>query len=160
MSLVATVLFAGVRPHAAAADVGRPNIVVFVTDDQPRELLTMPKTRSWFQDAGTDFTNAWVTTPLCCPSRSSILSGRYAHNTGVHTNSSPAEVQALDQHDTIERLLHDAGYHTAMAGKYLNSWDITHAPPFFDRYAMHTSSTAYTNPKLNVDGTVGAVSGF
>src|SRR3954451_14967880 len=159
MSLVIVGALTGIRPDAAAA-VERPNVVVFVTDDQPRELITMPKTRSWFQSGGTDFANAWVTTPLCCPSRASILSGRYAHNTGVHTNSNATEVRALDQNATIERLLHDDGYHTAITGKYLNSWNLSQTPPNWDRFAFQTSSTAYTNPKLNVDGTVTSESGF
>jgi arylsulfatase A-like enzyme len=158
--VVASLAIPAYGPLAAAADATRPNIVVFVTDDQPRDLVTMPKTRSWFQDAGTDFTNAWVTTPLCCPSRSSIFSGRYAHNTGVHTNSSTQEVQAFDQHATIQRRLHDEGYHTAMTGKYLNSWDLTEPPPYFDRFALHNGGATYSDPKVNADGTVKTVSGF
>jgi hypothetical protein len=58
--------------------IDRPNILIIMTDDQRAHgtLSVMPRTRAWFTDQGTTFTNAWVTTPLCCPSRSSIFTGR------------------------------------------------------------------------------------
>ena len=62
-----------------------PNIVMFLTDDQDlvlNGLEPMPKTREWFSD-GQIFENAFVSTPVCCPSRSSLLTGRYQHNTKV-----------------------------------------------------------------------------
>ena len=66
-----------------------PNIVMFLTDDQDlvlNGLEPMPKTREWFSD-GQIFENAFVSTPVCCPSRSSLLTGRYQHNTKVVNNS-------------------------------------------------------------------------
>jgi arylsulfatase A-like enzyme len=122
-----------VRP-ARAVDGARPNILVFVTDDQRIDgLSVMPKTASWFRAGGTTFPNGVVTTPLCCPSRASIFTGRFAHNHGVRRNEDPVAVRALDQSLTIERYLHDAGYHTAIGGKFLNTWPNTTTPPYFDR---------------------------
>ena len=46
----------------------------------------MPRTRAELGRAGVEFTEAFMTTPLCCPSRSSILTGQYAHRTGVYKN--------------------------------------------------------------------------
>ena len=66
-----------------------PNIVMFLTDDQDlvlNGLEPMPKTREWFS-GGQIFENAFVSTPVCCPSRSSLLTGRYQHNTKVVNNS-------------------------------------------------------------------------
>lgn len=77
-------------PVAAAASSGRPNIVVIVTDDQDVASITsMPQVQALLAAQGTTFTNAFVTTPLCCPSRTSLFRGQYAHNHGVLRNSPP-----------------------------------------------------------------------
>ena len=69
----------------------RPNVLLIVADDQRWDTLSvMPKTRRWIADAGASFPHAMVATPLCCPSRSSIFIGDYAHNTGVHDNGDTA----------------------------------------------------------------------
>ena len=66
----------------------RPNILIILTDDQRIGTLdVMPVTRRIFSEGGTTFTDAFATTPQCCPSRASILSGLYAHNHGVADNS-------------------------------------------------------------------------
>ena len=67
----------------------------------------MPQTLSWFETGGTQFTQAFATTPGCCPSRASIFSGRYMHNHGVRTNDSS---QSLDQRFTIQAYLKAGGY--------------------------------------------------
>jgi arylsulfatase A-like enzyme len=121
------------RP-ALAADGARPNILVFVTDDQRLDgLSVMPKTASWFRAGGSTFPNGVVTTPLCCPSRASIFTGRYAHNHGLKRNGEPQVVRNFDQSHTIQRYLHDAGYHTGLAGKFLNPWPSGTPPSYFDR---------------------------
>src|ERR687892_1892661 len=101
------------------SDAARPNILVIVTDDQRADTLrVMPKTRHYFRRNGKEFPNSFVSTPLCCPSRASIFSGRYAHNHGIfRTSANPAN---FDQEATLQARLHDAGYSTAIAGKYIN----------------------------------------
>lgn len=145
----------------APTPASRPNILLIVTDDQRAAVDTlsvMPKTRALFEGEGTNFPNYMVTTPLCCPSRSTIFSGRYAHNTGVQTNTNAEDVQAFDQRATIQAYLRGAGYQTGIAGKFLNTWPVGQDPPNFDRWAIFGGG--YVDPVFNVDGTVRIHSGY
>ena len=92
-----------------AAAAARPNILIVVTGDQRGGLDVMPKTIAWMGTAGTRYANAFASTPLCCPSRASILAGRYAHNHGVTSNR---RAKTLDQQTTIQ-LPRSGGYRTA-----------------------------------------------
>jgi arylsulfatase A-like enzyme len=149
-----------IEPLAVATAATRPNVLVIVTDDQRADTMgVMARTRAWFAD-GARFPNAVTPTPLCCPARSSIFTGRYAHNHGVRTNSDRSQTGALDQRVTIQAYLDRAGYRTAIAGKYFNAWPLATPPPHFDRYATLTYSTAYWEPKMNVNGRVRQVSGY
>lgn len=99
----------------------RPNIILILADDLGADDLGCygnPFVQTPYIDRiakeGIRFTNAYVTTSSCSPSRCSILSGRYPHNTGaaeLHTPL-PAEIP------TFAELLHAAGYYTAQAGKW------------------------------------------
>lgn len=105
-----------------------------LTDDQRAETLrTMPATLRWFKDGGTQFLRAFATTPVCCPSRASIMTGQYAHNHEVRTNEL---VDQFNEGETLHRYLQDQGYYTAMAGKYLNLWKAENDPAHFDRWAL------------------------
>ncbi|MGZ6957666.1 MAG: sulfatase-like hydrolase/transferase, partial [Acidimicrobiia bacterium] len=73
------------RPPAAVP--ARPNILFVLTDDMTvADLGSMPGVRRVITDHGLRFTRAMVSVSLCCPSRTTILRGQYAHNTGVLTN--------------------------------------------------------------------------
>jgi arylsulfatase A-like enzyme len=109
---------------ARAAQAPRPNIVVIETDDQTAEQLrVMRKTLRLLGDEGTTFDRSFVTLSLCCPSRATLLTGQYAHNSGVLTNSLPyGGYQKLDHRNTLAVWLQGAGYWTAHVGKYLNGY--------------------------------------
>ena len=128
-----------------------PNVLVIVTDDQRIDQWrqAMPAVQRVFRRRGTTFTRATVTTPMCCPSRASIMTGRYAHNHGVRNNFLAEE---MAQDSTIQAYLQRGGYLTAMAGKFLNKWPIVDDPPHFDRWAM--SRVGYYDTPMNIDGHV------
>jgi arylsulfatase A-like enzyme len=138
------------RAGDRAAQRPRPNVLVIVTDDARAETLAaMPKTRRWIGDAGVTFTNGFAPTPSCCPSRASIFSGRYVHNHGVLRQQLAGH---LDQSTTLASYLKDAGYHTAMAGKFLNRWPLKTPPPAYDRFAL--ANGGYYDQVWAVDGAV------
>jgi len=156
--LVLTGTFALVRIDAKAQPPsGAPNVLIIVTDDQRYDgtLAGMPGVRKWFKKQGRFFSQAFATTPLCCPARASIFTGQYAHNHGVRKNNLGDE---LPQNRTIQRSLWLNGYNTAMAGKYLNGWQIEDNPPYFDRWAMQ--KWGYYESEFNVDGFVQEVSKY
>ncbi|HEX6684959.1 MAG TPA: sulfatase [Candidatus Limnocylindrales bacterium] len=135
--LVALVVVAlGLVPTTARASgpeaADRPNILLINTDDQRADTLdVMPKLRRWFAD-GRTFTRSLVNIPSCCPSRATLFSGDYPHNHGVRHQ---VDAKNLDVDATLPGYLSRAGYRTAMAGKYLNSWPLEQAPPHFDRFS-------------------------
>ncbi|MFG2788477.1 sulfatase-like hydrolase/transferase [Streptomyces sp. NPDC048419] len=100
-----------------------------LTDDQPKETdRAIPRTLDRLGGQGVTFGRAHTGTPLCAPSRASIMSGRYAHHHGVLDTRHPYH---LDQHTTVQRQLRAAGYRTGLFGKYLNYWHTGDDPPHF-----------------------------
>lgn len=138
------------RGPVASAAPAQPNVLIIITDDQRIESMgPMRRTRFWFRQGGTEYLNAFATTPLCCPSRASIFTGRYAHNHKVRTN---ADAHELDQKSTLQRYLEDHSYQTGIVGKYLNSW--TGTPPHFDQWHTFENRSAYRNAPFNSNGVV------
>ena len=141
----------GPEPVAAQTALERPNVLIVLTDDQRTGLSSMPDTKRFFRD-GTAFPNAVVTTPLCCPSRVSILTGLYAHNHGVHDNQGN-NLAGIDHESSLPAYLKGAGYRTAYFGKYINGWPYAH-PPYFDEFALQRKGWYY-----NVEWNVGTADG-
>jgi N-acetylglucosamine-6-sulfatase len=121
-------------PSLAAGNMGsRPNIVFILTDDLATNLVQyMPHVLKMQKD-GVTFSNYFVTDSLCCPSRSSIFTGRYPHDTGVFKNTGKDGGYLVFRDRGLERStfatsLSGAGYRTAMLGKYLNEYKpVAHA---------------------------------
>jgi arylsulfatase A-like enzyme len=104
-----------------------PNIVFVLTDDLAWNLVQFMPHVVKMQKAGATFTNYFVTDSLCCPSRSSIFTGRYPHDTGVFRNVGDdggylAFRRRGHEQATFATALSAAGYRTAMLGKYLNGY--------------------------------------
>jgi N-acetylglucosamine-6-sulfatase len=126
--VVALGLIAGCSSGAPpAGSPGKTNIVMILTDDLATNLVQyMPHVQA-LEKQGTTFANYTVTDSLCCPSRSSIFSGRFPHDTGVYTNGgSDGGFQTFksrgEESSTFATDLQHAGYRTAMMGKYLNGY--------------------------------------
>ena len=88
------------------------------------------------------------TTPTTwSPPRSAVPPGRRSSAGGTRTtracrpNTDAADVQAFDQQATIQAYLHEAGYQTAIAGKFFNTWPVGQDPPNFDPWAIFGKGT-------------------
>ena len=122
---------AGTHPPAlgqAKAAEGRPNVLVIETDDQTLESMrVMQNVNSLIGDQGVTFTRSFVNYSLCCPSRATFLTGQYAHNHRVWSNTPPdggfSRFEALHANNNLAIWLRGAGYYTAMIGKYLNGYE-------------------------------------
>lgn len=157
--LLVALLVAGLPTSGQARKqtrAARPNILLIVTDDQRAGTLNgMPRTKELFARAGVTFTDAYTSTPLCCPARASIMTGRYPHNHGVRRNE---DAEQLAQESTLQYYLQSSGYLTGMAGKYLNGWPEAAAdPPYFDKWAAIDDTNyqrVYNDMTVNVNGDV------
>ena len=101
--LAAALVLGSPRPDAAPAAFERPSVVVVMTDDQTyQDMAAMPQTQLLIGAAGARFTRSYVSTPLCCPSRATYLTGQYGHNNGIVNNSPPfGGVEALNARHTL-----------------------------------------------------------
>jgi N-acetylglucosamine-6-sulfatase len=105
----------------------RPNIVFVLTDDLSWNLVPYLPHVLAMERAGESFSNYFVTDSLCCPSRASIFTGRFPHNTHVTSNSPPYGGFAVfhergEELETFATALQRVGYRTGMMGKYLNGY--------------------------------------
>jgi arylsulfatase A-like enzyme len=139
-------------PSRATPPDRRPNVVVILTDDQtfesfPHDPPVMPQLQRQVEDPSEHwvrFPNAFINTPLCCPSRASILTGRYSHRTGVVDNGTG---ENLDDGHTIATALRSAGYTTGLIGKYLNEYPFGHAPvppPGWDTWLVKLQGSSHS----------------
>src|SRR5215210_963118 len=145
--------FVVVSPDPARA-AEPPTIVIVLTDDQRWDSLwAMPTVQAQLVDRGMTFTNAFVSNPLCCPSRTTLLTGKYSHTTGVWTNEPPlGGFPAFDDSATLATWLSAAGYRTGFFGKYLNAYSGTYIPPGWDRWFAF--ARGYFDYDVNDDGLV------
>ncbi|MDZ7268783.1 MAG: sulfatase-like hydrolase/transferase [candidate division KSB1 bacterium] len=137
----------GAQPAGDSTGTSRPNFLIIITDDQRFDSMEfMPKTKRRIFEEGLTFTRAYVTTPLCCPSRASILTGMYAHKHGVRLNEDPLH------EETFVVRLHEAGYYTGFVGKYLNSYTGLPRPEFDFWAARKAGHSTYFDPVINFNG--------
>jgi N-acetylglucosamine-6-sulfatase len=138
---------------APSEPAGPPNIVFILTDDLDYAALEyMPKLKSLLVDQGLTLSNFYISMPLCCPSRATILRGQYGHNTQIMGNDLPfggyPKFAALgEEESTIATWLQAAGYRTMLAGKYLNAFpdrdDLMHIPPGWTEWYSPVDGVPY-----------------
>ncbi len=126
-----------------------PDILIIVTDDQRYDDLDefMPITKKEIFDKGIRFNSAYVTTPACCPSRSSIMTGLYTSQHAVRGNR-----YTLNKTTFFEQLSKDKKYLTGLVGKYLNSWNGEKREEFNYWASFEYGSVKYKNPRINENG--------
>jgi N-acetylglucosamine-6-sulfatase len=160
---------APVDPAQAAT---QPNIIFIITDDMRKDDLNptyMPQTTKQLVEKGRSFQNAFVSNPLCCPSRATIMRGQYGHNTKIwfNTNIFDPDPNVHDggwlgyngngyEKDNVATHLKAAGYRTGLFGKYLNGYvDATdNTPPLgWDRWFAF-KTLHYYGYDVNDQGTI------
>jgi N-acetylglucosamine-6-sulfatase len=144
----------------------RPNILLILVDDLDAKLGTldaMPNLQNLVAAQGLTMEDFFINTPVCCPSRSSILRGQYTHNHQVYTNAMPLGgfekfYSLQNETSTLATWLQAAGYRTALFGKYFNGYpfktDRTYIPPGWADWYSPARGTPYKefNYYLNENG--------
>jgi arylsulfatase A-like enzyme len=132
-----------------------------MSDDQTVESMrVMANVNAMLGAEGTTFVDNYVSFPLCCPSRTTFLTGQYGHNHTVMGNAPPQggwEKLAPTHANTLPAWLKLAGYHTVHIGKYLNGYGRqrpTEVPPGWDEWfgSVDPSTYRYYDYTLNENG--------
>ena len=143
----------------------RPNFVFILVDDMRWDSFSYaghPFLKTPHIDRiareGAQFTNAFVTTPLCSPSRGSFLTGQYVQTHGVIGNTA-AGVPISHKLETFPKLLQASGYETGYFGKWHMGNDASPRPGF-DRWVSFKGQGVYNDPALNIDGQETKATGY
>jgi arylsulfatase A-like enzyme len=133
------------------------NVVFILTDDMTTsELSAMPNVQTLLAGQGTSFNEAYISFPLCCPSRATMMSGQYMHNHGVHGNIAPNgswfKFRAHESND-LPVWLQDDGYYNVHIGKYMNGYGVTDnslpvPPGWSEWYGKISEDALYFNYQL------------
>lgn len=150
---------AGCISRADAGSGEKPNVLMVMTDDQWLESMRiMSHTKRLVGEEGVTFDRYHPSTPLCCPSRSTYLSGQFAHNNGVRHNKAPqGGYDKLNEKKTLPVWMQKAGYDTSHIGKYPNGYGVgnpEHVPPGWDEWRGSVDPTTYRmwGYRLNENG--------
>jgi N-acetylglucosamine-6-sulfatase len=160
---------------APVAAQDAPNIVVVLVDDlsvneyeAALSANVWPSIRQHVVEAGTKFTDSFASTALCCPSRTTLLTGQHGHNHGVLDNILPTGgATKIEDTETLPVWLKAAGYRTGFVGKYLNGYgavpsepgpkdDPTYIPPGWDDWQALIGLARMWNYKITDNGVVQA----
>jgi N-acetylglucosamine-6-sulfatase len=141
---------------AMRAATATPDLVLILADDMTdADWRSLPETRRLLPAV---YPNFFLTQPLCCPSRATLLTGQYPHNHGTLRNNAGADAGWASFEDregeTLAVALQNGGYRTALIGKYLNHYPLTAGPrPGWDVW-FATGDGGYTNYDIADEETV------
>ena len=145
-----TALLLAAQVAVAADPATRPNVVVIFTDDHayqalsayghPAELLKTPN-MDRIAAGGVRFDRCLVPNSICGPSRATVLTGKYSHINGFYNNTNS---RFDGSQPTFPKMLHAAGYQTAIIGK----WHLESDPTGFDHWHILPGQGAYYNPPM------------
>ena len=138
-----------------------------LTDDLAWNLVRYMPHVLQMQRQGVTFSNYFVTDSLCCPSRASILTGRFPHDTRVFDNSPPEGGYSVfhergEERETFAVALQRRGYRTALMGKYLNGYKpaahegagTAYVPPGWSEWDVAGNGYPEYGYRMNSDGRV------
>ena len=141
----------------------RPNIIFIMTDDHAAHAMSCYGSRinetpnmDRIADGGMRFDNCFCTNSICTPSRATILTGTYNHVNGVTTLSTPMD----NRLQTFPKLLQEAGYQTAMIGKWHLGHGERHQPTGFDYWNVLPGQGLYHNPEMIEMGELKVFEGY
>jgi arylsulfatase A-like enzyme len=151
------------------ADAGPPNVVMLIMDDLDDSVWQnaldrglLPRIQADVIDHGTTFDNMFVVDSLCCPSRTTYLTGQYPHNHGILDDfgSHGGFENFNNDGSTLATWMHAAGYRTGLIGKYLNGYGRSakddngqYIPPGWDYWRALTSHMQF-DYDMSVQGTM------
>src|SRR5688500_6827736 len=129
---------------ASAAPASRPNILFIFSDDHAQHAISAYGSKvnqtphlDRLAKGGVRFNHAFVTNSICTPSRAVVLTGKYSH-----ANGTPVFNVFEGAQPTVAMVLHAAGYHTGMVGK----WHLGSMPTGFDRWIILPGQGIYNDP--------------
>ena len=137
----------------------RPNIIYIMSDDHGYQAISAygyglnhtPNIDA-LAEKGVLFTRAFVTNSICGPSRAVMLTGKHSHINGFKDNHSTFD----GSQQTVAKLLHNAGYQTAVVGK----WHLVSDPQGFDYWNIVPGQGQYYNPDFIENGVQKRINGY
>ena len=146
------VLFvAGLLVTQRSAPPPSPNIIVIMADDHAERAIsaygsTLIRTPNIdrLADEGILFSSSFVTNAICAPSRAALLTGKYSHRNGLRDNRDEFDSSQM----TFPKLLQQAGYETALVGK----WHLKTEPTGFDHWRVLIGQGHYYRPVFLENG--------
>jgi N-acetylglucosamine-6-sulfatase len=160
--VVALLCCGAVLARAPAAAHGAKNVIVFILDDaRYDDLPYMKGVQRVLVNRGVTFSQFYSPFPLCCPARTTLLTGEYSHNTHVLSNAAPAGgFPKFDDSSTIATWL-DPTHTTGLIGKYLNEYGPAsnadrYVPPGWDIWeaTLGLSTYNYTKVRMDINGAI------